>query len=223
MKSLLASAAVALSLLAGAAQAATVASITSAEVSSILVTGDPAMRIKDGSGADDLYVGVTDLGAPGNRATPAPSIVFAATQAFSFTFDQTTGVVSGAVGAVSGSYTTAADTFNALVFQIRNNPNRNKVFSIENLIVNGEAVGSFAPGAGTGTLAWLVTGFGAQPLLSVSGTLGVINPGGGNDNENVRVDFALANVAPIPVPAALPLMLLALGGLGLAARRRRAA
>jgi len=42
------------------------------------------------------------------------------------------------------------------------------------------------------------------------------------DLESARLNV-FGTPAPIPVPAALPLMLLALGGLGLAARRRRAA
>lgn len=190
--------------------------------------GGPAGRARSQNTGNELYVGSGDLGVGGNRAEAA--VTYAASQAFSLSYNKDTGVVAGSIGSANQVFSAAAGLgFNALSVNITGpNTGTGSYFSLTGVTVNGEAAGDFTgampPDART-TVTSIISGFALSgSTITLLGTLNYFGPLGTNISaEQAAVNVKFGEFAPIPLPAAAWLLLAGIGGLGMVSRRRRAA
>lgn len=201
---------------------------------SAFIAGSPGVRARAQNTAQELYVGVSNLGIGTNRTTGV--LTYKPTQLFTVSYNFTTGVVRGVIGTVIKSYRAPAQSvFNALRVDITGPRFRGagaaaNYFSLTGLTVNGQAIGDLLgatsmPGT---VLSSVISKF--APLNGNVTLTGQINYFGAAGNgptatgDLARVDVRFGTLpAVVPVPAGLPLLLLALTSLALAAQQRRTA
>jgi hypothetical protein len=236
--------AVALLLMTGASEAATVtASVavpvflaTAAQVSTHVRNGQNGL-----AGAAEIFVapdGNANDGGTSAQGQFAWTVNLAT--AFSFAYSATggfngqglltttLGASSAVFGDVVGEAIAGGLTFNALQFAIQGpNASAETAFTLSNLVISGTTVGPASFSVGNATADFGVTGFGTLSNFLISGTLTRTGTSLINPQARPHLDLVMGSVAvapppaPVPVPAALPLMLVGLGSLAALMRRRR--
>ena len=239
MKSLLASAALALSVLAGGVPAAA-ATISAVVTPAPAPSSDIGARIRwGGTGFEASVYDSNPLNqSPTLNPSGAPVWQTGLAYAFEVIFDGLTGTLGLKVdfnrdNSFSAGESISRNTFAApgqtsyqnfafRYLSISGNESGSTARStLTNLVINGVGQSNITPN-GAFTETFFARGD-LNPVSSwnITGEITFLNTG--TSQERPAWDFRFRDPSPIPVPAALPLMLLALGSLGLVARRRRAA
>lgn len=179
------------------------------------------------TGANEIYIGVPDLGVAANRNEAGVNWA-SGLNTFELSYTPGTGILATTVdttpnnqanGLVNASRNVGPlGMLNYLQIELSNRDSQGGVLELQNLVLTvggmNHVLGNFA---GAGFNNWNVTGLDLSQGFTLSGgILRDLSSGGfSGSQESSRVEFKVGRTAPVPAPGAI-----ALGALGLGLLRR---
>ncbi|MBL8793675.1 MAG: hypothetical protein JNM56_07215 [Planctomycetia bacterium] len=164
-------------------------------------TGEGGVRFKsfgNGSTSGDVYVGRPDLGIGGANRTETGGIIWETDLAYSFTitYSQATNTLTATIAGKTVVYTgltPGSDGWNALRIDVVNRQEGNTVH-LDNVEVNGVAVGNFYSGSGGNTdyQSWTVSNLNLNGDFTITGEM-TLHGAFSNSSELSRVEIQVGH------------------------------
>ncbi len=169
--------------------------VSSGYLSPSTLVGAVRYRSFNNTGGEEVYLGIPDLGAAGNRV--GQNITWGVSQEFTFTYDANTDMLSTTVGSNTTKYYTISDPLvdlNYMQWLVR--AQSGTTVEMNNATLNGQSLGSFSATNGQ-TLNWYIQGIDLSNGFTFTGT---INLSGTftNSQEASKIEIDFGNAVPIP-------------------------